>query len=576
MEVDSVPTGRKRRPDEHAEEDAQAHLQRCLGPAGSTAQDVGFATAGAAGSTAAQGAGDRPDHRDVRDIAALLMGFGANPSAVDVAEVFCPGRLAEHAHLFGLTPGLAADLRTGWDLSTQERQRECWKRLEREDPYFILSSPMCKAFSVLESLNKGSENYEVTLKNGLNHLRFCMDVYAWQASRGKKFLHEHPWSANSWKLDFVQEVAAMPGVEVRKGHQCPFGQTSTDANGVGLVAKPTGWMSNCSEVLDAVAVECSNRNKPAAQHHRHVQLIGGRASAAERYPPRLIKAILRGLRKHFQTPAKALAACSAALATLVGGSVAQQGATEGFATPTTEAGSTAQTGAGSTAQEDAERSAPVAGRPAPQTATSRRISLGALDAGVTVEEPEVEVTLDDWCRSEGRDYYDEITGAKLDPQKVFEAHRVEMEFMATLNVWDVVSVDECWAETGRAPIGTRWIDQNKGDDVRPDYRSRLVVQETRASGTIAAGDIAATFAATPPLEALRLLVSQVMTGDPGSEIVLRFLDISRAHPHCPIHRKVYIRLPQEDPSSGDRAMWTPEHGALRRQGCRPELRVQDH
>ena len=92
----------------------------------------------------------------MKDIAALLMGFGANPSAVDVAEVFCPGRLAEQAHLFGLTPGLAADLRTGWALSTPEGQRECWKHLKREDPYFILGSPMCKAFSVLQSLNKGS------------------------------------------------------------------------------------------------------------------------------------------------------------------------------------------------------------------------------------------------------------------------------------------------------------------------------------------------------------------------------------------------------------------------------------
>ena len=118
MEVDTLPTGRKRRPVEHAEEDSQAHLQRCLGPAaGSTAQDAGFATAGAAGSTApVQGAGGQPDHRDVRDIAALLMGFGANPSAVDVAEVFCPGRLAEHAHasvrLDARLPSLAADLRT--------------------------------------------------------------------------------------------------------------------------------------------------------------------------------------------------------------------------------------------------------------------------------------------------------------------------------------------------------------------------------------------------------------------------------------------------------------------------------
>ena len=84
------------------------------------------------------------------------------------------------------------------------------------------------------------------------------------------------------------------------------------------------------------------------------------------------------------------------------------------------------------------------------------------------------------------------------------------------------------------------------------------MQETRTSGTIAAGDVAATFAATPPLEALRPLASMVVTGDPGpdpaSEVVLGFLDISRAHPHCPKHRKVYIRLPPEDPSSGDRAM----------------------
>ena len=60
-----------------------------------------------------------------------------------------------------------------------------------------LTDVYCKAFSVLQSLNKGSENYQVTLKHGLNHLRFCMDVYAWQASRGKKFLHENPWIATS-------------------------------------------------------------------------------------------------------------------------------------------------------------------------------------------------------------------------------------------------------------------------------------------------------------------------------------------------------------------------------------------
>ena len=31
--------------------------------------------------------------------------------------------------------------------------------------------------------------------------------------------------------------------------------------------------------------------------------------------------------------------------------------------------------------------------------------------------------------------------------------------------------------------------------------------------------------------------------------MLRFLDISRAHPHCRITRTVYIKLPEEDPRS---------------------------
>ena len=33
--------------------------------------------------------------------------------------------------------------------------------------------------------------------------------------------------------------------------------------------------------------------------------------------------------------------------------------------------------------------------------------------------------------------------------------------------------------------------------------------------------------------------------------MLRFLDISRAHPHCRIRRLVYIKLPEEDPRSAD-------------------------
>ena len=63
-------------------------------------------------------------------------------------------------------------------------------------------------------------------------------------------------------------------------------------------------------------------------------------------------------------------------------------------------------------------------------------------------------------------------------------------------VYEKVPTEECWRETGAAPIGTRWVDVNKGDDGKPEYRSRLVAKEIKTNKR---EDL---FAATPPLEAL--------------------------------------------------------------------------
>ena len=56
-------------------------------------------------------------------------------------------------------------------------------------------------------------------------------------------------------------------------------------------------------------------------------------------------------------------------------------------------------------------------------------------------------------------------------------------------------MEQCWKETSKGPIGTRWVDVNKGDDKSPEYRSRMVAKEFN---DIKREDI---FAATPPLEA---------------------------------------------------------------------------
>ena len=78
-----------------------------------------------------------------------------------------------------------------------------------------------------------------------------------------------------------------------------------------------------------------------------------------------------------------------------------------------------------------------------------------------------------------------------------------------------------------------------------------MVQETRRRSSIAADDIASVFSATPPIEALRFMLSQTMSTKQGlsagaaEQDVLCFIDISRAHPHCEVAREVYVTLPPE-------------------------------
>ncbi|CAK0879940.1 unnamed protein product, partial [Prorocentrum cordatum] len=106
-------------------------------------------------------------------------------------------------------------------------------------------------------------------------------------------------------------------------------------------------------------------------------------------------------------------------------------------------------------------------------------------------------------------YWDNLSGAPLEISKVLEARQAEMKEVEKHNVYTKVPISECFEKTGRAPIGTRWVDVNKGDENRPEYRSRIVAQELKKLE-----DRDDTFAATPPLEALKFIFSLCMTETP--------------------------------------------------------------
>ena len=88
----------------------------------------------------------------------------------------------------------------------------------------------------------------------------------------------------------------------------------------------------------------------------------------------------------------------------------------------------------------------------------------------------------------------------------------------------------------------RWVCVNKGDNVNPDIRARLVAQEIRQAKRY---DV---FAGTPPLEALKILLSDCATEDhmfKYGDRILDFIDIRKAHTIPLCEQDVYIELPSE-------------------------------
>ena len=108
---------------------------------------------------------------------------------------------------------------------------------------------------------------------------------------------------------------------------------------------------------------------------------------------------------------------------------------------------------------------------------------------------------------------------------------------------------------GRSPISVKWVDVNKGDDDAPNYRSRLVARELKMPGDDS------IFAPTPPLEALRTVLSMAATDlegqtrhdrRPQSEMrtQVAVIDISRAYFNAKkddTKDPTYVELPAEDP-----------------------------
>ncbi len=104
-------------------------------------------------------------------------------------------------------------------------------------------------------------------------------------------------------------------------------------------------------------------------------------------------------------------------------------------------------------------------------------------------------------------YRDDMSGQLLRDSLVHEARAKERKYFVDKGVWTNRPKNEARQKTGKGAISVRWVDVNKGDDLCPRYRSRLVARQLKAHDKSGAS----FFAPTPPLEALRTIPSLAAT-----------------------------------------------------------------
>ena len=75
------------------------------------------------------------------------------------------------------------------------------------------------------------------------------------------------------------------------------------------------------------------------------------------------------------------------------------------------------------------------------------------------------------------------------------------------NIWSLKPIEDCWRDTGKAPVSVRWVGTNTGGKGEFLIRSRLVARDFKGKDN----DRDDLFAGTPPLEATKMLFSRAVT-----------------------------------------------------------------
>ncbi|CAK9054829.1 Retrovirus-related Pol polyprotein from transposon RE2 (Retro element 2) (AtRE2) [Includes: Protease RE2 [Durusdinium trenchii] len=460
-----------------------------------------------------------------------------------LVELFSPPRLTDYAQRRALGQGLALDLTTcddqgvAWDFNVKERKDSASELIENVSPDLLLGCPPCRMYSLLQYLNQyriDPEEWDKAVTEAENHLEFCVEQYEAQMRRNKFFLHEHPAFATSWKSPSVERLKDKEGVFHVVGDMCEQDMRVSDEHGEGFAKKSTGYLTNSECIAQELSKRCSN-DPDALSVFRQVNFSATKGQYPGQGGPSWER-VQRRVTFDLQDLRDVHSATKETLEFRILSQCKQVETVFYHIKP----------------GKVWHRHVPLLGGKAKQCEVYPNLLLRSILKGLkksfgpTNEEVDLDIELapsglqlaDDWIS-----FVDEISGKPLSAAGVRKARAEEIDYAVRYGVWDTVPIAEAYQFDPKGPISSRWIDINKGDEDHPSYRSRLVIQEIRQS------HIEAVFAATPPLESVRTLLSLQRSctdlDSKGRRKKVLFVDIRRAHWTARIFRRVYVRLPVE-------------------------------
>ena len=417
----------------------------------------------------------------------------------DVAEVYSPPRITEVAAKMGLQGGWALDLSTNdpddgepWDFTVPKKRAKVKKMLKEDKPFMLITCPMCGPFSSMSNfsyMNKTKNEVEGILSKAMEHLKFCMELCLMQYQEGRLFLFEHPVGASSWQSDLVNSLAKLEGIYKTNFDFCTLGMRTGQRPGDDTHAA----MKRTTVMTNAHSVHTLLREAQCRGDHGHMPLENGRAGPCQEYPEKFSRIICEGIRRELDTIKWRNKLCEVFDITTPFGKL-------------------------------------------------MKIQQSINELPVPPEEEDFLETI-----YEGYSFVDDVTGNPLQRSLAINARRVEMDYFRQMGVYTKVR-KESWMKV----ISTKWLDINKGDEVLPNYRSRLVGCEFKRDKR---DDL---FAATPPLESLRVIISICANNQYHAQRDNRFIimstDVKRAYFYAPATRPVFIKIPAEDREPGDEDM----------------------